>query len=111
MGWGEALRLLHILMTDPTSAVASHIAGWEHPISREALVLMDHYDLTMAINHDRKKGKAPTHPGRPSSNKPIRQKRTISREAARKALRPSASAPAATLPRNGPTTTATPTSA
>lgn len=48
-------------MTDPTSAVAAARAGWTHPISREAMALMDVFDLLYAVN-----SKTPEqHNGRP----------------------------------------------
>ena len=45
MRWGEAVRLTRQLATDPSSHVGAALAGWEHPVSREALVLMDLFDL------------------------------------------------------------------
>lgn len=45
MPWGEALRLFDILKNDPSSQIASSIAGWQHPVSREALVLFDLFDV------------------------------------------------------------------
>ena len=64
MGWGEAGRQVAILRADPSSALASALAGWEYPISREALAILDLYDLTMAANSDPKKRPKP-HSGRP----------------------------------------------
>lgn len=45
MRWGEALRLARMLAVDPTSQLGAALAGWDHPVSREALVLMDIFDL------------------------------------------------------------------
>lgn len=59
MSWGEATRLLSILRADPSSAFAAALEGWDHPISREALILMDQFDLDVQINSDPKKGKPP----------------------------------------------------
>lgn len=42
--------MLKILRADPSSAFAAALEGWEHPISREALVLMDLFDLEHAVN-------------------------------------------------------------
>lgn len=63
IGWGEAIRLVGILRADPSSALAAAMEGWDHPISREALVLMDLFDLDMAVNAGKKKPQP--HPGRP----------------------------------------------
>lgn len=74
MGWGELLRQVTILRADPSSALAAALAGWDYPISREALAILDLYDLTMAANSDPKKRVAP-HTGRPfnTSSKRTRQ--------------------------------------
>jgi len=45
MTWGEALRLVRILTLDPSSQAAAAVAEWDHPISREAVILADLYDL------------------------------------------------------------------
>src|SRR5690606_34330058 len=45
VGWGQAIRLLTILKADPSSATAAALAGWSHPISREALALADLIDV------------------------------------------------------------------
>lgn len=63
MDWGEAIRLTRILRADPSSMLAAAMEGWDHPISREALALMDLFDLDMAVNSGKKKPKP--HPGRP----------------------------------------------
>lgn len=62
MDWGEAASLARTLRADPSSAIAASIEGWTHPVSREALILMDQFDLNHAINS--KKTPKP-HPGRP----------------------------------------------
>lgn len=62
MSWGEAVSLTRMLCQDPTSWVAAAIAGWDHPVSREALMLMDVYDLTVAINTDHKKSRPKPYP-------------------------------------------------
>lgn len=64
MSWGETLRLTKILRSDPASAVAAAIEGWTHATSREALVLMDLFDLEHRVNS--KRPPAP-HPGRPGA--------------------------------------------
>jgi len=55
MGWGEACRMVDILCADPSSCVGAAVAGWDHPMSREGLVLMDLFDL----QHFSKVEKAP----------------------------------------------------
>lgn len=41
----EAARQVAWLAKDPSTALAASVAGWEHPISREAVVLADIFDL------------------------------------------------------------------
>lgn len=46
MTWGEAVRLFHELVRDPSSRTFAAVAGWDHPITREWAVLVslhDHY--------------------------------------------------------------------
>ena len=45
MGWGEAWRLMDVLLTDPSSHVAAAVAGWDYPLSREDITMRDLYDL------------------------------------------------------------------
>lgn len=54
MSWSEAVRLSYILRADPSSATAAAIEGWDHPISREALILMDQYDLDRQVAGDKR---------------------------------------------------------
>lgn len=49
MTWGEALRLTERLLHDPSAHVAASVAGWDHPVSWDALVAMDTYDLEHQI--------------------------------------------------------------
>lgn len=65
MSWSEAFRLIKILRDDPSSALASALAGWDYPISREALLLADQFDLLHQANSDPKKSKPKPHPMRP----------------------------------------------
>lgn len=65
MTFGEALRLLEVLRADPSSAVAAALEGWDYPISRETLAMLDTFDLTRALHADPKKGAPKPHPGRP----------------------------------------------
>lgn len=46
MEYDEAWRLVQILRADPSSMLTSAMEGWAHPVSREALIMMDQYDLT-----------------------------------------------------------------
>ncbi len=64
MTWGEAARIIGILTADPSSALAASVAGWAHPISREALALYDLFDLEHMVNS---KKRPKPHPGRPGS--------------------------------------------
>lgn len=60
--WEESVNLVRILRADPSSMTAAALEGWDHPISREAAVLMDLFDL----EHSSKAKKKPKpHPGRP----------------------------------------------
>lgn len=45
MGWDEARDLVQVLTTDPSTALAAALAGWSHPMSREALILADLFDV------------------------------------------------------------------
>lgn len=90
MGWDEAARLVRILRSDPSSAIAAAIEGWDHPISREALIGMDNYDLLALINSPKRKKPKP-HPGRPFKRNRTKQIRgrnvTVSQSVVRAALR------------------------
>lgn len=57
----ELVRLVTILRSDPSSAISAALEGWDYPISREALILADLYDLTGQANTTR--GKWQPHPG------------------------------------------------
>lgn len=54
---------MRILAADPSSAISAAVRGWDHPISREALIMMDQYDLSHAVAAGGKRVKG--HPGRP----------------------------------------------
>jgi len=62
MTWDEAYDLARGLLADPTSRLAAARSGWDHPLSREAMTLADLYDLTVAANSDRRKGKPKPYP-------------------------------------------------
>jgi hypothetical protein len=65
MEWGEAVRLLRILRSDPSSMTAAAMEGWDYPISQETIVLADIFDLEHYINADPKKGRPKPHQIRP----------------------------------------------
>lgn len=67
MPWGEALRLTQTLAADPTSRISTALAGWDYPLSRDAMALMDLYDLSHTIAWARggRKGKEPERYPRP----------------------------------------------
>ena len=62
MTWDEAYDLVRGLLADPTSRLAAARAGWTYPLSREAMIVADLYDLTAVANSDRKKGKPKPYP-------------------------------------------------
>lgn len=48
MTYSEAVSLTRTLLADPSSHVAASVAGWQHPETREALILKDAFDLAHA---------------------------------------------------------------
>lgn len=90
ISWGEAYRLTQQLATDPASRVGAAINGWEFPVSREVLVLMDLFDLThqIAWRQGGSKGARPKPYPRPMRGKrKTRPRPTISQSAVMEALR------------------------
>lgn len=63
MSWHEAVLLFQAMRSDPSSHIAAALEGWMNPISREALLLMDQFDLDHQIAAGKQKPKP--HPGRP----------------------------------------------
>lgn len=59
MGWGEALRLVRLLRSDPSSQIATAIEEWEYPLSREAAILADMWDLSYAKAGAKKRERYP----------------------------------------------------
>jgi hypothetical protein len=57
MSWGEALRLVERLAADPSSHVAAALQKWSRPVSAEALVLMDLFDLQHKVAAGKKSTK------------------------------------------------------
>ena len=50
VSWGESVRLVQELAADPATHTAAALAGWAHPWSREAALLADLFDVTLAAN-------------------------------------------------------------
>lgn len=50
MSLPEAARHVERFAADPSSALASEIRGWDHPVTRTEAVLMDLWDLTAAMS-------------------------------------------------------------
>ena len=69
MDYGEAMRLVGILVHDPSSQIAAAVNGWDFPITRETLAVLDLYDLE-GIKAAGSKWKP--HDGRPFSATPDR---------------------------------------
>lgn len=86
MSWGEAYRLTAELSGDPTTHLAASIGGWDYPVSREALVIMDLFDLQYASKTDKRHRPKP-YP-RPWPDRTKRHaKPTVSQETVLAALR------------------------
>lgn len=62
----ELVALVQILHRDPSSWLFASAAGWEFPVSREHLTLMDQFDAFMQANS--KKGARPKPYPRPFSD-------------------------------------------
>lgn len=58
----EAARLAAIIAADPSSQTCTALNGWTHPMSREALILADLFDLQHFSKVDPKKGKPKPYP-------------------------------------------------
>jgi hypothetical protein len=65
MPWDEAIGHIRTLQADPSSAIFAAVAGWDYPMSREALLLADIFDLDHIVNSDPKKGRPKPHSMRP----------------------------------------------
>lgn len=65
MPWDEAIGHIRTLQADPSSAIFAAVAGWAHPMTREALLLADLFDLEHLVNADPKKGRPKPHSMRP----------------------------------------------
>lgn len=89
MSWGEALRLTERLLTDSSSFVAASVAGWDHPLSHQSIVLMNLYDLThqVAWAQGGGKGSKPKPYPRPWSTDKHRTKPDVTQDEVIAALR------------------------
>lgn len=90
MTWGEAIRHAHTLASDPSSMIAAALHGWDHPVTREALALMDLFDLQhqIAWAQGGKKGPRPKPYPRPwPDRKKSRPRPTVTPQVAIAALR------------------------
>jgi hypothetical protein len=63
----EVGRLVVILRRDPSSAITAALEGWDYPIDRTTLAILDLFDVTVLANSDMKKGRPTPHGGRPYS--------------------------------------------
>ena len=54
MPWAEADRLVTVILRDTASPLTAELAGWDYPLSREAMALADLFDLTVAAHAGRK---------------------------------------------------------
>lgn len=50
MSWGEAVRLVGELCRDPTTHIATNLAGWEFPVSHEWMLLLSIREGYMAAH-------------------------------------------------------------
>lgn len=48
IGWDEALDLIRVLRSDPSSMLAAAIEEWAYPLSRTDAILADMWDLSYA---------------------------------------------------------------
>ncbi len=63
----EFWLLVKALMADPRSRVQAVEAGWDNPVSREAIVLYDLFDLTLRAHLERRQDFRPyPRPWRPN---------------------------------------------
>lgn len=53
---------MRALSTDPSTHTCAEIQGWDHPVSREVLAILDLFDLEHMVNSKRR---PKPHPGRP----------------------------------------------
>jgi hypothetical protein len=78
MSWGEALRITQQLSRDSSSHVAAAVSGWDHPLSNDAIVLMNLFDLQHQIAWAQSggKGRRPKAYPRPWASRETKRTRT-----------------------------------
>lgn len=54
MTYGEAWRLMLLLLNDPSSQVCAASVGWSHPITRADVTMRDLYDLQHQSKSEKK---------------------------------------------------------
>lgn len=64
MPWCEAVALAQVLHVDPSSMLSAAALGWDYPLSREALISLDTFDLLHAANTSKR---PKPHPMRPKA--------------------------------------------
>lgn len=75
---GEFWLLVKALMVDPRSRLQAVEAGWDNPVSREAIVLYDLFDLTLRAHLERRSDFKPyPRPWRPN----VRRSRLTAKQA------------------------------
>lgn len=67
IGWGEAIRLVRALRSDPSTMLAASVEEWEYPLSRTDAILADMWDLSYAKAGAKKRERYP---------RPFKQKAT-----------------------------------
>lgn len=68
MTWGEAVRLVRVLRSDPSSALAAAVEGWDYGMTRESLLLLDLFDLEHAKAGVKNPKPHWMRPGKPQQN-------------------------------------------
>ena len=71
----EVARLVTILRNDPSSAIAAALEGWDYPIDRTTLAVLDLFDLTVMAHSSGKGPKPKPHGGRPFRERIQEQRR------------------------------------
>ena len=68
IGWSEALDLVRILRSDPSTMLAASVEDWEYPLSRTDAILADMWDLSYAKAGAKKRETYPRPFKRPGSS-------------------------------------------
>lgn len=59
IGWSEALDLVRVLRSDPSTMLAASVEDWEYPLSRTEAILADMWDLSYAKAGAKKRERYP----------------------------------------------------